>query len=138
MTTYRVKTGTDVILGSLTVLDPQPSGEAVIQTTRRSFAADGARDHEDVGGAEQPLRVVGQAEDGRAAIGRVGAHALEAPHPVVQRVREHVDLGITPGHVLAIHPDDPVSVRHTHRAIPINNPIIFVPRIQVPQLTVCP
>jgi len=40
MTTYRVKPGTDVILGSLVVLDPQPSGEAVIQTTRRSFAAD--------------------------------------------------------------------------------------------------
>ena len=42
MTTYRVKTGTDVILGSLTVFDPQPSGEAVIQTTRRTFAADGS------------------------------------------------------------------------------------------------
>ena len=42
MSTYRVATGSDVILGSLTVLAPQPSGEAVIQTTRRTYAADGS------------------------------------------------------------------------------------------------
>ena len=42
MTTYRVKTTHDVILASLTVLDPQPSGDCVIQTTRRTFSADGS------------------------------------------------------------------------------------------------
>jgi hypothetical protein len=42
MSTYRVATGHDVVLGSLTVLSPQPSGDAVIQTTRRTFSADGS------------------------------------------------------------------------------------------------
>lgn len=41
MTTYRVATGHDVVLGSLTVLDPQPDPGTLIQTTRRSYAADG-------------------------------------------------------------------------------------------------
>ena len=42
MTTYRVKVAHDVILGSLTVLDPQPDPGTLIQTTRRSYAADGS------------------------------------------------------------------------------------------------
>lgn len=37
---YRVATGHDVALGSLTVLDPQPSSPG-IQPTRRSYAASG-------------------------------------------------------------------------------------------------
>ena len=42
MTSYRVKTGSDVVLGSLTVLDPQPDPGPLIQTTRRTSAADGS------------------------------------------------------------------------------------------------
>ena len=42
MTTYRVKTGSDVALISLTVLDPQPDPGPLIQTTRRTSAADGS------------------------------------------------------------------------------------------------
>ena len=41
MSTYRVATGHDVVLGSLTVLDPQPDPGTLIQATRRSYAADG-------------------------------------------------------------------------------------------------
>jgi hypothetical protein len=41
MTTYRVATGHDVVLGSLTVLSPQPDPGTLIQTTRRTYAADG-------------------------------------------------------------------------------------------------
>lgn len=41
MTTYRVKTGHDQTLASLTVLDPQPDPGPMIQATRRTHAADG-------------------------------------------------------------------------------------------------
>lgn len=41
MSDYRVADGHDVVLGSLTVLDPQPSSEG-IQPTRRTFAASGS------------------------------------------------------------------------------------------------
>lgn len=41
MSTYRVATNHDVALGSLTELDPQPDPGPGIQTTRRSYAADG-------------------------------------------------------------------------------------------------
>ena len=40
MTSYRVKTGTDVVIGSLTVLSPQPDPGTGIQTTQRTYAAD--------------------------------------------------------------------------------------------------
>ena len=40
MSDYRVATGTDISLGSLTVLSPQPRSGG-IQYTRRTFAADG-------------------------------------------------------------------------------------------------
>ena len=40
MSDYRVADGHDVVLGSLTVLDPQPKSEG-IRPTRRTFAADG-------------------------------------------------------------------------------------------------
>ena len=41
MSTYRVATGHDVILGSLTVFAPQPDPGTAIQTTRRSYGGDG-------------------------------------------------------------------------------------------------
>lgn len=42
MSTYRVASGHNIALGSLTVLDPQPDPGPGIQVTRRSFAADGS------------------------------------------------------------------------------------------------
>lgn len=42
MTSYRVKTGSDVVLGSLTVLNPQPDPGPLIRTTKRTYAADGS------------------------------------------------------------------------------------------------
>lgn len=42
MTSYRVKTGSDVALGSLTVLSPQPGPGTAIRTTKRTYAADGS------------------------------------------------------------------------------------------------
>lgn len=41
MTTYRVKTGSGIALDSLTVLSPQPDPGQGVQTTRRSFGANG-------------------------------------------------------------------------------------------------
>ena len=44
----------------------------------------------------------------------VGAHALEGAAAVVQRVGQHVDLGVAPVHQLAVHPDLAVAVGHRH------------------------
>lgn len=66
---------------------------------------------QDLGAVEQALGMLGQAEDRRAAVGRlVGAHALEGAAAVVQRVAQHVDLGVAPVHEFAIHPDLAVTV----------------------------
>ena len=59
----------------------------------------------DLAGALEAPQVVHQPEDGRAAIGRVGANALEDAGAVVHRVAQHVHLGVRPGHELAVHPD---------------------------------
>ena len=67
---------------------------------------------EDLGGVEQAPGVLGQAEDGGAQLGVVGAHALEDAQPVVQAVAEHVDLRIPPVDELAIEPDLPITIRH--------------------------
>ena len=45
MTTYRVADGHDVVLGSLTVLDPQPRTDG-IQSTRRTFSGNGTPNDE--------------------------------------------------------------------------------------------
>ena len=59
----------------------------------------------ELGGPLDPLEVLGETEHGDAALGLVGADALEDPGAVVQRVREHVDLGVGPGDQRAVHPD---------------------------------
>ena len=53
----------------------------------------------------QPLEVVGEAEDGRAALGLVGADPLEDARAVVQAVRADVDRRVAPVDQLAVHPD---------------------------------
>ena len=53
----------------------------------------------------EPLEVVGEPEDRRAALGGVAADALEDAGAVVQAVRADVDPGIRPVHELAVHPD---------------------------------
>ena len=53
----------------------------------------------------QPLEVVGEAEDGRAALGLVGADPLEDARAVVQAVRADVDGRVGPVDQLAVHPD---------------------------------
>jgi hypothetical protein len=46
-----------------------------------------------------------QMPDGRSASGLVRADTFEDAAPVVQRVRQHVDLGVGPVHELSVHPD---------------------------------
>ena len=53
----------------------------------------------------QPLEVVGEAEDGSAALGLVGADPLEDARAVVQAVRADVDGRVAPVDQLAVHPD---------------------------------
>ncbi|MPM71038.1 hypothetical protein SDC9_118001 [bioreactor metagenome] len=53
-----------------------------------------------------------KAEDGRALCGFIGAHAFKGAAAIVQRVGQHMDLGIAPLHQLAIHPDLSVAVGH--------------------------
>ncbi len=63
---------------------------------------------------EQPPGVLGQPEDGRPALGGVGAHALEYAHAVVQGVGQDVGGGVPPFDEPAIHPDLAVPVGHGH------------------------
>jgi hypothetical protein len=69
---------------------------------------------QDLGAVEQALGVLLQAEDGRALGRVVGAHAFEGAAAVVQRVAQHVDLGVAPFDHLAVHPDLAVAVGHGH------------------------
>src|SRR5438270_185756 len=62
-------------------------------------------DHEDLGRVEEAHDVVGQAEDGRTGVRRVGPDALEDAAAVVQRMGEHMDAGGVPVDQLAVHPD---------------------------------
>ena len=56
---------------------------------------------------EQPVDVLLVAEDRRALrLGVVAADALEDAGPVVQAVRQHVDLRVLPRDELAVHPDE--------------------------------
>ncbi len=51
----------------------------------------------------------------------VGAHALEHAQAVVECVRQHVHLGVAPGHHLAIHPDQTIAIGETHHTTPVNS-----------------
>ena len=73
---------------------------------------------EDVGGAVESVHVFAQAEDRRPAIvAFVAADALEDGEPVVQRVREHVDLRLVPGDEPPVEPD-PLGLLHRPPASP--------------------
>ena len=62
----------------------------------------------------EPLHVVGEAEDRRAALGVVRADALEDARAVVQPVRADVDGRVRPVDQLAVHPD---LARLAHRNV---------------------
>ncbi len=73
---------------------------------------EGDRHPQDLGAVEQALGVLLQAEDSGAVHRVVGPHAFKGTAPVVQRMAQHVDLGIAPFDHLAIHPDFAVAIRH--------------------------
>ena len=60
----------------------------------------------ELGRLEEAVEMIGVAEDGRADLGVVAAHALEDAGAVVQAVREYVDLRVLPVDELAVHPDE--------------------------------
>src|SRR5690606_6551700 len=69
----------------------------------------------DLGGAEQAIGVVQQAEDAAAVLARVvGANTLEHAHAVMQSMGEHMDLGLAPVHHLTIHPDNTIAICKRH------------------------
>ncbi len=82
------------------------------------FPAVGDLHHVDVRRVEQALGVVLQPEDRGAFDGLVGAHALEYGEAVVQRVGEDVGGRGTPGHELAVVPDESVAIGHRHEKSP--------------------
>src|SRR5215210_4440838 len=51
------------------------------------------------------------AEDRRAALGLIGADALEDPGAVMEAVAQYVDVGVLPRDEIAIHPD-PLRLLH--------------------------
>ena len=60
---------------------------------------------EHIGRALQPLGMLGGLED----LAAIGALALEHAARVMQAVAEHMQIGLVPGHQLAVVPDDPVE-----------------------------
>jgi hypothetical protein len=70
---------------------------------------------QDFGAIEQAVSVLGQTEYGGATVPFVRPHAFKCPAAVVQGMGQHMYLGITPLHHLAIHPDFSVAVRHRGR-----------------------
>src|SRR3981081_2087918 len=63
---------------------------------------------EQTGGVDQPGAVGGQAED--AAV--VDALALEYRGAVMQRMGQHMDAAVAPGHQLAVEPNEAVAIIH--------------------------
>ena len=76
------------------------------------FLGKGQLHAQDLGAVEEALRVFFQPEDGGAIDGVVGAHTFESAATVVQRVRQHMDLGVAPLDHLAVHPDLAIAVGH--------------------------
>ena len=74
-----------------------------------------------LGGLVEPVEMLLPAEDRRPLGGVVTAHALEDARPVVQRVREHVNLCLVPVDELAVHPD-PLDVHLVESHIRTNIP----------------
>src|SRR5439155_13005528 len=70
------------------------------------LAVEGDRHVVELGRLEEPVDVVGVAEDRRADLGVVAADALEDARAVVQAVREYVDLCVLPCGELAVHPNE--------------------------------
>src|SRR5680860_1356880 len=75
---------------------------------------------QDMRRVEQPGGVIGKPEDCRAATGLVRAHTLEYSHAVMQGMRQHMHLGFSPGHHLAVEPDQTVTIGHGHRQYSLN------------------
>ena len=90
----------DVALAELVAPDGVEAGLVDRRRRKRN------RHLEDVRRREEPAGVLVQAEDGGAAVLRlVAADPLERTEPVVQRVREDVDVGLVPRDERAIEPD---------------------------------
>jgi hypothetical protein len=67
---------------------------------------------QNLGTVEQPLCVLLQAKNGRSLVGLVGPHTLKGTTPIMKRVREHMDLGVTPFDQTPIHPNFSVAIIH--------------------------
>ena len=67
---------------------------------------------EDLGGPEQTIRVIAQAEDRRTCSGPIAADAFEYAETVMKRVGQDVGVRLAPGHELPVVPDEAVAVRH--------------------------
>src|SRR5262249_3280431 len=61
---------------------------------------------EQAGGLPQPLGMLGTLEDFAA----IGPFALEHAACIMEPMGEHVQLGVLPGHELAVVPDDAVAL----------------------------
>src|SRR5690606_19126295 len=66
---------------------------------------------DDLRGLDEALGVLAQAEHGGAALGAVGADALEDARAVVERVGEDRDGGFRLGHQVAVEPDQAGALR---------------------------
>ncbi len=79
------------------------------------FPVEGHGHTHDLGGIEQPVRMLLQAENtGAAGIRVIGSDTFKNAHAIVQRMGEHMDLGFAPGHQLTIKPNKAVAVGKGH------------------------
>src|SRR5690606_8034989 len=70
----------------------------------------------DVGGVKQTIGMRLQTEDGGALVGVVGTDAFEHAHAIVQRMGQHMYVGIAPGNHLTIKPDNTITISHRHNS----------------------
>ena len=73
---------------------------------------------EDVRGFEQAPNVIVEPENRRTLRRLIGTYAFERTNPVMQCVRQYVNLGIAPRHHFAVHPNHAVSVGVAHFIVP--------------------
>ena len=63
-------------------------------------------DGHDMGGTHEPIHVLAMTENCRAAVFQfISADALEDAHSIVQRMCQHVDVGVAPINELSVEPD---------------------------------
>src|SRR5262249_582208 len=108
----------------------QVAGNGVVHAAQLDHAVDDVITSEvgvhpiDLGGIDEPLRVLLRAEDAGTLPCLVATHALENHGTVIHDGRHDVDLGVVPGNELAVMPD--LFGRNQRHVAPSDTRTVFV------------